>query len=366
VILWRFLVDFGAFWHVIRVYRPCFDLKARHFTTRNHPPHPAHPTPLRGYPVPGTRFPLSVRNPSQGSTVSQGYPPPPILWIEVPCFQEVTGCVPLQSSLGKGLRPQSPLRKRLTGRLAVPGGCRIFFPELSQLRLWRNGGIDLQKGRGGLRCIQVSRKFPHQPNQNQPPPGTKHYNSGKQPFQFPNDRARVSQVDAMNTSNRPDDDQRDPETPAEVWRLILSKTNPHATGITAIATVVMAFTTICYSVISCGQWRAAQTSIEVAKDTLEGESSIIAGDSILVSTLGTISQSDLEELPHNIQNFVFNGFYEYCDQLGNWSTHYFGMRYRSNAPSSNLGFELVSDNVFPNAHCPRKRKTGNNSLLVLP
>lgn len=209
----------------------------------------------------------------------------------------------------------------------------------------------------------------------------------------------------------------------------------------------MALTTICYSVISCGQWRAAQRSIEVARSAVvasqgsyvtlgrkdgvvaefiapkddtsdpngdaelviyfqntghvparlaahmtiglaignpkitykpftdeqflfmnplaparrfrktgkfvEGDGAVIAGDSTVVFTFGTISQKDFRELPHNTAGFNFSGVYEYCDQLGNWYTHNFGMRYRPNAPTSNLSFELASDNIVPNAPLPK-------------
>ena len=88
----------------------------------------------------------------------------------------------------------------------------------------------------------------------------------------------------------------------------------------------------------------------------ETESSIIAGDSILVSTLGTISQPDLEALPHRVPRLAIAGYYAYCDQLGNWSTHLFGMRYRSNAPSNSLSFELANDDAIPNAPLPKAMK----------
>jgi hypothetical protein len=71
----------------------------------------------------GTRFPLSVgKSVAQfhRSTVSQehsftGAPTPPILWIEVPCFHEVTGCASLQSPLREGLRRRVLSGKDLRG-----------------------------------------------------------------------------------------------------------------------------------------------------------------------------------------------------------------------------------------------------------
>jgi hypothetical protein len=73
----------------------------------------------------------------------------------------------------------------------------------------------------------------------------------------------------------------------------------------------------------------------------EGESSMIAGDSVFVSTLGTISQEDLISLPSNDPSLLVLGFYDYCDELGNQSKRTFALRYRANAPSSTLSFDLA-------------------------
>jgi hypothetical protein len=73
------------------------------------------------------------------------------------------------------------------------------------------------------------------------------------------------------------------------------------------------------------------------------ELSIIAGDSIFVSTLGRISQRDLEQLPKNDPSLLILGSYEYCDELGDHESRMFGLRYRNNAPSSDMIFDLAND-----------------------
>jgi len=79
----------------------------------------------------------------------------------------------------------------------------------------------------------------------------------------------------------------------------------------------------------------------------QGESSIIAGDSIFISTLGVISQKGLAELPKNAPGIMILGMYEYCDELGDYFKRTFALRYRNNAPSNNLAFDLASDTPFP-------------------
>jgi hypothetical protein len=78
-----------------------------------------------------------------------------------------------------------------------------------------------------------------------------------------------------------------------------------------------------------------------------GGSTIIAGDSIFVDTLGVISQKDLADLPTNNMGLLTTGFFEYCDELGTHLNRQFFLDYRSNAPVSSLSFNLVSDINFP-------------------
>jgi hypothetical protein len=70
---------------------------------------------------------------------------------------------------------------------------------------------------------------------------------------------------------------------------------------------------------------------------------VIAGDSIFVSTLGTISQKDLAELGPSNMGALILGTFEYCDELGTHSSRQFGLRYRSNAPVTNLSFDLANE-----------------------
>ncbi len=89
----------------------------------------------------------------------------------------------------------------------------------------------------------------------------------------------------------------------------------------------------------------------------QGESSIIAGESVFVATVGTISQKDLVELPSNNPSLLILGMYEYCDELGDHAMRQFGLRYRSNAPVSNLSFDLAVDNSFPILPLPKATAT---------
>jgi hypothetical protein len=84
---------------------------------------------------------------------------------------------------------------------------------------------------------------------------------------------------------------------------------------------------------------------------------IIAGDSVFVSTLGTISQKNLADLSPNNMGALIMGMFEYCDELGNHSIRSFGLTYRSNAPSTNLSFGLATDNPFPILPLPESTAT---------
>ncbi len=46
-----------------------------------------------------------------------------------------------------------------------------------------------------------------------------------------------------------------------------------------------------------------------------GETSVIAGDSTFISTLGKISQKDLANLPFNDPSLLIMGSYQYCDEV---------------------------------------------------
>lgn len=89
----------------------------------------------------------------------------------------------------------------------------------------------------------------------------------------------------------------------------------------------------------------------------QGESSVIAGDSVFISTLGTISQKDLVEMPANNMGNLILGMFAYCDELGTYSVRSFGLRYRSNAPSSSLSFDLAEDSNFPILPLPKSTAT---------
>jgi hypothetical protein len=78
-----------------------------------------------------------------------------------------------------------------------------------------------------------------------------------------------------------------------------------------------------------------------------GESSIIAGDSVFRATLGSISQKDLAVLPKNDPSLAIIGMYEYCDEFsGNSEKRNFGLRYRNNAPTGSLSFDLAMDTLM--------------------
>jgi hypothetical protein len=89
----------------------------------------------------------------------------------------------------------------------------------------------------------------------------------------------------------------------------------------------------------------------------QGESSVITGDSIFVSTLGVISQKDLAMLPMNDMGLLIIGEYGYCDELGNSANRMFGLTYRSNAPSSSLSFGLANEGDSPNLPLPKSTDT---------
>lgn len=100
--------------------------------------------------------------------------------------------------------------------------------------------------------------------------------------------------------------------------------------------------------------------------TEQGESSQIAGDSVLVSTLGVISQKDLADLPANDMGVLILGMYEYCDELGNLSIHDFGLRYRSHAPSGSLSFDLANDTTFPVPRVPPPSPVSSPTAVIAP
>jgi len=90
----------------------------------------------------------------------------------------------------------------------------------------------------------------------------------------------------------------------------------------------------------------------------QGASSTIPGDSVFVSTLGQISLKALAELPTNNVGLLIIGMYAYCDELGNYSSRMFGLRYRSAAASSSLSFDLASDvESSPTFHLPEPTAT---------
>jgi len=77
-----------------------------------------------------------------------------------------------------------------------------------------------------------------------------------------------------------------------------------------------------------------------------GESSVIAGDSVFIATLGTISQKDLAELPTHTPSLLIMGMFQYCDEVGDWYSKMFGLRFRANAPISALSFDLANVSDF--------------------
>jgi hypothetical protein len=74
-----------------------------------------------------------------------------------------------------------------------------------------------------------------------------------------------------------------------------------------------------------------------------GEAAVVAGDSVFVSTLGKISQKDIQDLSHRPLGSFILGIYEYCDGLGNHFQHNFALGFRSNAPISSMAFSLITD-----------------------
>jgi hypothetical protein len=89
----------------------------------------------------------------------------------------------------------------------------------------------------------------------------------------------------------------------------------------------------------------------------QGEDTLIAGDSVFVSTIGEISQKDLADMPSNHAELLILGMYEYCDELGEDSKRMFSLRYRSNAPVSSRSFDLSSDTEMPNLPLPHPTAT---------
>jgi hypothetical protein len=78
-----------------------------------------------------------------------------------------------------------------------------------------------------------------------------------------------------------------------------------------------------------------------------GQSSMIAGDSVIQDTLGEVSQDNLAQFPQKRVVLLILGMFEYCDGFGNAIAHNFGITYRSNAPNGPLSFGLAEDNNFP-------------------
>jgi len=75
--------------------------------------------------------------------------------------------------------------------------------------------------------------------------------------------------------------------------------------------------------------------------------SLFLKDSIPVSAIGVISRQDLAALPANDMGLMALGMFEYCDDIGTHSVRNFGLRYRSNAPSGSLSFDLAQDTPVP-------------------
>lgn len=88
-----------------------------------------------------------------------------------------------------------------------------------------------------------------------------------------------------------------------------------------------------------------------------GESYVIAGDSVFVATLGTISQKDLADLPADKMGLLILGMFEYCDALGDVSERTFALRYRSDVPSSSLSFDLAQESAMPMLPLPSSTAT---------
>lgn len=59
--------------------------------------------------------------------------------------------------------------------------------------------------------------------------------------------------------------------------------------------------------------------------------------------MGKISRKDLADLPANDPGLLITGMYEYCDELGTHFVRIFDLRYRNNAPTSSLSFDLADD-----------------------
>jgi hypothetical protein len=88
-----------------------------------------------------------------------------------------------------------------------------------------------------------------------------------------------------------------------------------------------------------------------------GDSTIIAGNSIYVATMGVISQKDLNNLPNTSPGMFILGTYQYCDELGNQDMRQFGMSYRTGAPSSALSFSLGNDTSWLVVLADAQRRT---------
>lgn len=89
-----------------------------------------------------------------------------------------------------------------------------------------------------------------------------------------------------------------------------------------------------------------------------GESTVIAGESVLAATLGTIPQSELQKFPSENLGLMIVGMFEYCDEIGTHAIRNFGITYRSNAPNPELSFALAQDTAFPIAPLPKPDARG--------
>jgi hypothetical protein len=59
-----------------------------------------------------------------------------------------------------------------------------------------------------------------------------------------------------------------PQSPAEAWKIVLQKAGEHSTAITVIATVIMAFTTIFYTVFAGLQWTSINQQTTISRKNL--------------------------------------------------------------------------------------------------
>ncbi len=77
-----------------------------------------------------------------------------------------------------------------------------------------------------------------------------------------------------------------------------------------------------------------------------GESTIIAGDSVFAAEFGEIPQDRFAQFYASKATLLMMGNFEYCDSLGDLSTHIINIQYRS-APNNQLSFTLLDDSEIP-------------------